>query len=51
MIKTCKIQGTSRNLYINIPKRIQKKMEIEKGEIAIIKVLDKDTMQIKFIED
>lgn len=51
MVKTLKIQGTTKNLYLNIPREIQKEMEIEKGETVILKVIDKYTMEIKFIEE
>lgn len=51
MKKTAIIQGTKRNLYLNLPTKIVEKMNIEKGETVLIEVIDEDTMQIKFIED
>lgn len=51
MKKTVTVQGTKRNLYFNIPKKIVEKMDIEKSETVLIEVIDEDTMQIKFIED
>ena len=45
------IQASKKGLYLNIPKKVIKQMDIEKGETAIIEVIDKDTMQIKFIEE
>lgn len=51
MKKTAIIQGTKRNLYLNLPARIVEMMNIKKGETALIEVIDKDTMQIKLIED
>ena len=44
------IKGSKDNLYIKIPKRIIKEMQIEKSETIFIEVIDKDTMNIKFIE-
>ena len=44
------IKGSKNNLYIKIPKRIIKEMNIEKGETAMISVIDKDTMEIKIID-
>ena len=51
MKKTVTVQGSKKNLYLNIPTKIVKKMNIEKGETVLIEVIDEDTMQIKFIED
>lgn len=50
MKKTVIVQGTKRNLYLNLPVKIVEKMNIEKGEIALIEIIDEDTMLIKFIE-
>lgn len=52
MKKTVIVQkGGHNNLYLNIPAKIVKKMNIEKGETVLIEVIDKDTMQIKLIEE
>ena len=51
MKKTAIIQGTKRNLYLNLSAKIGEKMNIKKGETVLIEVIDEDTMQIKFIED
>ena len=51
MKKTVTIQGTKRNLYLNLPVKIVEKMNIEKGETVLIEVINEDTMQIKFIEE
>ena len=51
MKKTVIIQGTKRNLYLNLPSKIVEKMNIKKGETILIEVIDKNTMQIKFIEN
>lgn len=37
--------------YINIPNDIAKKINLQQGEIALIKVIDNDTLEIKIIED
>lgn len=49
MQKIVKVQK-GKLLYMNFPTDIVKKMEIEKGENVLIEVIDKDTMQIKFID-
>lgn len=51
MKRTVIIQASKKGLYLNIPQRIIQQMEIQKGETAIIEVIDKDTMQIKIIEE
>lgn len=51
MKKTLIIQASKNGLYINIPKSVVKQMDIEKGETAIIDVIDKDTMLVKIIEE
>ena len=51
MKKTVIIQASKNGLYINIPKSVVKQMDIEKGETAIIDVIDKDTMLVKIIEE
>ena len=52
MIKqTVKIQASKKGLYLNIPQRLIDAMAIEKGEIALIEVIDNDTMTIKIIEE
>lgn len=51
MKKTAIIQGTKRNLYLNLPVKIVEKINIKKGETVLIEVIDEDTMQIKFIEN
>lgn len=51
MKKTLIIQTSKNGLYINIPKSVVKQMDIEKGETAIIDVIDKDTMLVKIIEE
>ena len=51
MKKTVIIQTSKKGLYLNIPKKVIEQMDIEKGETAIVEVIDKDTMQIKFIEE
>lgn len=51
MKKTVIIQASKKGLYLNIPKKVIEQMEIEKGKTAIVEVIDKDTMQIKFIEE
>ena len=45
MKKTVTVQGSKRNLYLNIPTKIVEKMNIEKGETVLIEVIDEDTMQ------
>ena len=42
------IQASKNNLYLYIPARIVRKMNIEKGETIMIEVIDDNTMQIKF---
>lgn len=49
--KTVIVQASKKGLYLNIPQKIIQAMDIEKGEIALIEVMDKDTMQIKIIEE
>lgn len=51
MKKTLIIQASKNGLYINIPKSVVKQMDIEKGETAIIDVIDKNTMLVKIIEE
>ena len=51
MKQTVTVQASKTGLYINIPKKIAEKMDLKKGEIALIEVIDKDTMQIKIIEE
>ena len=51
MKKTIIVQASKKGLYLNIPKKVIEQMNIEKGETAIISVIDKDTMIIKFIEE
>ena len=50
MKKTVTVQETKRNTYINIPKKIVEEMEIEKGETALIEMIDKDTLLIKLVD-
>lgn len=50
IIATATVQQ-SRGLYLNLPKKIVNAMDIEKGETAVFEMIDKDTLQIKFIED
>lgn len=51
MKKTIIVQASKKGLYLNIPKKIIEQMDIEKGETALLEVVDKDTMIIKFIEE
>lgn len=51
MKQTATVQASKTGLYINIPKKIAEKMDLKKGEIALIEFVDKDTMQIKIIEE
>ena len=51
MKKTLIIQASKKGLYLNIPKKVIEQINIEKGETAIIEVIDKDTMLIKIIEE
>ena len=51
MKKTLIIQASKKGLYLNIPKKVIEQMDIEKGETAIIDVIDKDTMLVKIIEE
>ena len=41
----------SKSLYLNIPKKIAEKMNIQKGETVLFEVIDEDTLQIKIVED
>ena len=50
VIKTVKIQKGAQ-FYINIPNKIVERMQLEKGETALIEVIDEDTMKIKIVED
>lgn len=38
----------SRCLYLNIPKKIAEKMNIQKGETVLFEVIDEKTLQVKF---
>lgn len=51
MKKTIIIQASKKGLYLNISKKVIEQMDIKKGETAIVEVIDKDIMQIKFIEE
>lgn len=51
MKKTSTIQANRKNLYINIPKKISDKMELKKGETALIEYIDKDTLKITIVEE
>lgn len=50
MKKTTTIQKSSQ-FYINIPKRIAEKMDIEKGQTALIEIIDKNTIKIQIVEE
>ena len=51
MKQTVTVQASKTGLYINIPKKIAEKMDLKKGEIALIEFIDEDTMKIKIVED
>ena len=51
MKQTATVQASKTGLYINIPKKIAEKMDLKKGEIALIEFIDEDTMKIKIVED
>lgn len=50
MKKTTTIQKSSQ-FYINIPKKIAEKMNIEKGKIALIEIIDENIMKIQIVEE
>jgi len=50
MQKTVKI-GKSKLFFMNIPTEIAKRLNLQKGETALVKVVDDDTFEVKIIED
>ena len=49
MKKTVIVQGTKRNLYLNLPTKIVEKMQIKKGNTLLFELIDEKTIQIKLI--
>lgn len=50
MKDTVKVQRNQNSKYIHIPKDIANKINIEKGDVLVIEVLEDNSLKIKKVE-